>query len=294
MGRFGVGVFPARSFRTSWVWHPSFLLVTFAARRGGQKPPFSFSAGGATRPISAAQRPRAPPAEGAEAGNRRPGEAPTEAPGPPEDGGSPGTRRAAGRHGRRERGRPHAQGRPKSNADRDTRQAMGGQAAPAAAGAPAQGPDGPRQQGRHAGAAVAKKAPGGRAQRARQRGTSDPGAGAHTLEGLGTPAGTGPGAQPGEERGPERRAHPRERAAGPPDEPGRCTFGLLKGWLWRAGRWWQCRRLCPAQHDRGTRWDGCTQRTLRTQEGGSLALAASLPHWYTEPTGPGIGRPGGR
>lgn len=40
---------------------------------------------------------------------------------------------------------------------------MGGQAAPAGAGAPAQGPDGPRRKGRHAGAAVAKKAPGSRA-----------------------------------------------------------------------------------------------------------------------------------
>lgn len=120
-------------------------------------------------------------------------------------------------------------------------------------------------------------------------------AAAHTLEGLGTPAGTGPGAQPGEERGPERRAHPRERAAGPPDEPGIAeASGLLKGWLWRVGRWWQCRRLCPAHRDRGARVGIQPTFTGGVRLGGSLALAASLPHWYTKPTGPGIGRPGGR
>ena len=214
-----------------------FLLATFAARLGGQNAR-SPSPRGAQRAQQARPTGRArPPRRERRRDKGGPGRPQPRPRAPPQTGGSTGTRRAAGRPGRREQGRPPAReaaverrpgrtastggaGRPRRSGRARPRARRGPRPTPARARAP------PGPQWR-------KKPRGAGPYRARQRGTSGPGAGAHTLEGLGTPARRGPGAQPGEERGPERRAHPRERAAGPPDEPGRCVPGLLMRWVRR-------------------------------------------------------------
>lgn len=132
--------------------------------------------GGATRPISAARRPRAPPPGGAEPGNRRARGGPARPRGPPERGSTRG-RRAGEPPGRAERRRATEQGA-RRNADRPGGPASGGAARPRRSGraAPSHGPQAARAPPRatQGSRGAVRKKRRGAAPQARQRGTKRP------------------------------------------------------------------------------------------------------------------------